>query len=101
MKHSGSSVIKVEFSCRHGRKAEISVRDHGAGKNAAKRSRGALGLGIMRHRANRIDGVLSIGEHPLGGVRTVETYFARMITKLSLEGMKELRKYAIGARHAD
>lgn len=77
------------------------MRDHGVGKNAAKRSRGGLGLGIMQHRANLIDGVLSIEEHPGVSVRTVEFYFARMITLLSLEGMKELRKYAIGARHGD
>ena len=28
-------------------------------------------------------------------VRTVETHFARMIAKLKLDGMKELRRYAI------
>jgi DNA-binding NarL/FixJ family response regulator len=32
--------------------------------------------------------------------RTVETYFARLITKLKLDGMKELRRYAIRNKEA-
>lgn len=33
------------------------------------------------------------------GVRTVETYYARIISKLDLDGMKALRRYAIGRQH--
>ena len=33
-------------------------------------------------------------------IRTVETYFSRIIIKLGLEGMKDLRKYAIRRRQA-
>lgn len=32
------------------------------------------------------------------GVRTVETYYSRMVDKLNLDGMKALRKYAIQAK---
>ena len=32
--------------------------------------------------------------------RTVETYFARIIAKLKLDGMKELRRYAIRNKQA-
>lgn len=32
-------------------------------------------------------------------VRTVETYFCRIITKLELEGMRELRRFAIKSHH--
>lgn len=34
-------------------------------------------------------------------VRTVESYYSRILTKLDLEGMKALRKYAIGRRKPD
>jgi len=32
-------------------------------------------------------------------VRTVETYFSRMVTKLELDGMKALRKFALQGKH--
>jgi hypothetical protein len=34
-------------------------------------------------------------------VRTVESYYSRILTKLDLDGMKALRKYAIGRRKPD
>lgn len=59
----------------------------------------------LSEREQQILALLARGETNLDiaatlqvSVRTVETYYSRMIDKLNLDGMKDLRKYAIQAK---
>ncbi|EKO38648.1 MAG: response regulator (CheY-like receiver domain and HTH DNA-binding domain containing protein) [Solidesulfovibrio magneticus str. Maddingley MBC34] len=68
----------------------------------------AAQAGALSDRERQTLGLLSRGEGnaeiaaALGvSVRTVESYYSRILTKLDLDGMKALRKYAIGRRMPD
>jgi len=65
-------------------------------------SPGPNGDSTLTERENQILNLLGRGESNVDiasalfiSVRTVETHYARMIAKLKLNGMKELRRYAI------
>ncbi len=68
----------------------------------------AVQAGALSDRERQTLDLLSRGEGnaeiaaALGvSVRTVESYYSRILTKLDLDGMKALRKYAIGRRKPD
>jgi FixJ family two-component response regulator len=70
--------------------------------NSALSSQGMNQQILLSKREQQILAMLGQGESPADiaaaltiSVRTVETYFSRVIDKLNLGGMKELRRYAI------
>jgi len=66
VKHAAPTRIEVDFRCQSGGMAELTVRDDGIGRSAAKPGKGGLGMGIMAHRARIIGGDLRV-EDAVGG----------------------------------
>jgi PAS domain S-box-containing protein len=72
MKHAQPTRITIGLSVV-GNKTVIGVKDNGTGFRPPKdRSRG-MGLHIMRHRSDVIDGTLVVQKHPKGGTEVVCT----------------------------
>jgi len=89
-------------------KTMIAEKDHvspQAAQDTANRALFSQGMNqelLLSKREQQILAMLGQGESAADiaatfsiSVRTVETYFARLIDKLNLTGMKELRRYAI------
>lgn len=83
----------------------ISPRAAASLKGGAEAGQGGLARSLSE-REQQILALLARGETSADiaatlqvGVRTVETYYSRMLDKLDLDGMKALRKYAIQANY--
>lgn len=67
VKHARASRIVVVLKCRSRGELTLTVHDDGVGRNAAARTKGGLGMGIMFHRARLVDGILTVSDAEEGG----------------------------------
>jgi PAS domain S-box-containing protein len=72
MKHGHPTRITLMLSVV-GQKTVLGVKDNGKGFQHPERRSKGMGLHIMRHRADAIDGTLVIQKHPKGGTEVVCT----------------------------
>ncbi|MBI4805563.1 MAG: sensor histidine kinase [Desulfovibrio sp.] len=75
VKHARARKIDVTLTCTAGDAVTLSVRDDGIGRSKAKNTRGGLGIGIMKHRARLIGGILTIDDTATGGTLVTCTAF--------------------------
>ncbi|MBK9714966.1 MAG: ATP-binding protein [Kouleothrix sp.] len=71
VRHGQASAVQIRFQC-HDRVACLSISDDGGGFDMARSpadGRGHFGLSVMRARAARIGGELSIASQPGRGTR--------------------------------
>jgi PAS domain S-box-containing protein len=64
VKYSRASKINMRLRRDHDAAAELVVRDNGSGFKPDQRRLEGRGLGIMKHRARLIDGVLEVATRP-------------------------------------
>jgi signal transduction histidine kinase len=67
VKHARAGRIVVTLTCQDRENLSLSVHDNGVGRNAAVKSTGGMGMGIMAHRAKLIGGKLVVSDAEDGG----------------------------------